>query len=67
MSNQASKLRVEDMLKIVMNKTNELISLMEGIDPGSEAYGVALENLAKSFQILSGALLASRGDKDGGK
>jgi hypothetical protein len=67
MSNQTSKLKVEDMLKIVLNKTNDLINAMEGIDPISEAYGVALENLAKSFQILSGALLASRNDKDGGK
>jgi hypothetical protein len=67
MSNQTNKLKVEEMLRIVLDKTNVLINTMEGIDPSSEAYGVALENLAKSFQILSGALLASRGDKDGGK
>jgi hypothetical protein len=61
------KLKVEEMLETILIKTNELIEGLKTIDPDSTQYGVALDNLGKSFQILSGALLANRGEKQGGK
>ena len=59
-------IKVEDMFENIMNQTNALIAVLKTLDPASEAYGVALANLAKSFTILSGATV-NRGDKDGDK
>jgi hypothetical protein len=60
------KINVQDMFENIMTQTNSLISLLKTLDPSSEAYGIALANLAKSFTILSGATV-NRGDKDGDK
>lgn len=54
------KLKVEEMITTVLIKTNMLIKKLEGIDPSTEQYGFALDNLAKSFQILSGAMVSSK-------
>jgi hypothetical protein len=59
-------INVQDMFDSLMTQTNALITLLKTIDPASEAYGVALNNLAKSFTILSGASINSN-DKDGSK
>jgi hypothetical protein len=59
-------IKVEDMFENIMNQTNALIAVLKTLDPASEAYGIALANLAKSFTILSGATV-NRGDKDGDK
>jgi hypothetical protein len=59
-------IKVEDMFENIMNQTNALIAVLKKLDPASEAYGIALANLAKSFTILSGATV-NRGDKDGDK
>jgi hypothetical protein len=59
-------IKVEDMFENIMNQTNALIAVLKTLDPASEAYGIALANLAKSFTILSGATV-NRGDKDGEK
>lgn len=60
------KLHVEEMLETILAKTNELIKSLKAIDPSSKEYGIAMENLGKSFQILSGALLANQEGKKGG-
>lgn len=54
---------VEAMIKTLLDRTNTLIASLSSLDPTSEAYGVALSNLAKSFAILSGSLV----DKKDGK
>jgi hypothetical protein len=59
-------INVQDMFDSLMTQTNALIALLKTIDPASEAYGVALNNLAKSFTILSGASINGN-DKDGSK
>jgi hypothetical protein len=59
-------IKVEDMFENIMNQTNALIAVLKTLEPASEAYGIALANLAKSFTILSGATV-NRGDKDGDK
>jgi hypothetical protein len=60
-------INVQDMFDSLMTQTNALITLLKTIDPASEAYGIALNNLAKSFTILSGASMPSKGEKDGDK
>jgi hypothetical protein len=60
-------INVQDMFDSLMTQTNALITLLKTIDPASEAYGIALNNLAKSFTILSGASMSSKGEKDGDK
>jgi hypothetical protein len=60
-------INVQDMFESLMTQTNALIALLKTIDPASEAYGIALNNLAKSFTILSGTSMPSKGDKDGDK
>jgi hypothetical protein len=64
---EQGKIKVELMLKTVLAKTNELIEALDKMNPADEGYGRALENLAKSFQILSGAILSQREEKNGGK
>jgi hypothetical protein len=54
------------MFDSLLTQTNALIAVLKTLDPASEAYGIALANLAKSFTILSGATV-NRGDKDGDK
>lgn len=60
-------LNVDQMFESVMAQTNALITVLKTLDPASEAYGIALSNLAKSFTILSGVSLGNKGDKDGDK
>ena len=61
------KLNVDQMFESVMDQTNALILVLKKLDPASEAYGIALANLAKSFTILSGVSLGAKDDKDGDK
>lgn len=63
MKENNTTVNVEVMIKTILEKTNALVSSLGTIDPTSEAYGVALSNLAKSFAILSGSLV----DKKDGK
>jgi len=61
--NQPSKINVEKMFASIMSSVNVLIDKIETLDPTTEAYGIALTNLAKAFTILSGT--AIRDEKAG--
>lgn len=59
-------INIELMFKNLLTQGNVLIEKIATVDPTSEAYGVMLNNLAKTFTILGGANIKS-GDKDGDK
>lgn len=55
-----SKIKVEEMFKTILEKTNELIEKLPGLDPASKEYAQAMENLAASFQVLNGVVLGNK-------
>ena len=61
MNQNQNKINVEKLFTGMMSSINILIDKLDKIDPASEEYGVALSNLAKAFNILSGATV--KGDK----
>lgn len=65
MNNQ--RVNIELMFTTLLDQTNKLIEKLSKISPDTEAYGIALNNLAKTFTILSGASMPNKGDKDGDK
>jgi len=59
-------INIELMFKNLLTQGNVLIEKIATVDPASEAYGVMLNNLAKTFTILGGANVKG-GDTDGDK
>lgn len=55
-----SKIKVEEMFKTILEKTNELIEKLSRLDPASKEYAQAMENLAASFQVLNGVVLGNK-------
>jgi hypothetical protein len=64
--NKSQGLNIELMFSSLLSQANAIVTSLKDIDPKSEAYGVALNNLAKSFAILGGSTI-NKGDKDGDK
>jgi hypothetical protein len=60
-------INVELMFNNLLAQANALIAQISKMDPTSEAYGVLLNNLAKTFTILAGSNVKPNGDKDGDK
>lgn len=58
--NKTDNLNIEMMFNSLMTQANAIINTLKSLDPTTEAYGVALNNLAKTFAILGGS-----GAKDG--
>jgi hypothetical protein len=54
-------LNVEMMYRSLLSQANAIIESLKDLDPKSEAYGVALNNLAKSFAILGGNTIQKDG------
>lgn len=63
---------IDEMFLYVLENLNKIITALKDMDPTSHQYQIALDNLTKSFQILSGAPVAktkpsNKGDTDGDK
>jgi hypothetical protein len=67
MANQPNKINVDKMFSALMTSANHIIDKLDKLDPTTEQYGHALENLARVFTILSGAALKNKSDTDGDK
>jgi hypothetical protein len=64
------KIKIDAMFATLLKSANTIIDKLNDIDPTSEQFETALDNLTKVFTILSGAAINKKdgnNDSNGGK